>query len=276
LLEDGNFELRIGTAEFGNGTTTVHTQIAAGVLNTTASRMKILQADTAQAEHDTGAYGSTGVVVAGLATERACQALAAKILEAAATRAGVPVADCHLRDGYVDAGGQRIALTDLAGAEISASGHVTGSPRSVAFNVQAFRVAVNRESGEVRILRSIHAADAGRVINPMQCRGQVEGGVAQAIGAALYEQMLFDEKGAVSNPSFRNYHIPAFADVPRTEVLFADTYDRLGPAGAKSMSESPYNPVASALGNAIREATGARLYATPFAPDLIFEKLRAR
>jgi CO/xanthine dehydrogenase Mo-binding subunit/aerobic-type carbon monoxide dehydrogenase small subunit (CoxS/CutS family) len=275
LMEDGNFDLRVGTAEFGNGTTTVHAQIASGVLGAKASRIKIQQADTAAAAHDTGAYGSTGIVVAGLATERAAQALAAKILEAAAARAGVPVEDCHLRDGFVDAGGERIAFEDLAGSGMSASGHVTGSPRSVAFNVQAFRVAVNRQSGEVRILRSIHAADAGRVINPMQCRGQVEGGVAQAIGAALYEQMLFDEKGAVSNPSFRNYHIPAFADVPRTEVLFADTYDRLGPAGAKSMSESPYNPVASALGNAIREATGVRLYATPFAPDLIFEKFRA-
>jgi CO/xanthine dehydrogenase Mo-binding subunit len=275
LMEDGHFDLRIGTAEFGNGTTTVHAQIASGVLGASASRMKIQQADTAAAEHDTGAYGSTGVVVAGLATERAAQALAAKILEAAAAIAGVPVLACNLRDGYVDADGQRIAFEDLAGSDMSASGHVTGSPRSVAFNVQAFRVAVNRQSGEIRILRSVHAADAGRVINPMQCRGQVEGGVAQAIGAALYEQMLFDEKGAVSNPSFRNYHIPAFADVPRTEVLFADTYDRLGPAGAKSMSESPYNPVASALGNAIRQATGVRLYATPFAPDLIFEKLRA-
>jgi CO/xanthine dehydrogenase Mo-binding subunit len=273
LLENGDFELRIGTAEFGNGTTTVHAQIASGILRCAASRLTILQADTAQAEHDTGAYGSTGVVVAGLATERAAKALAAKILEAAAARAGVPVAACSLQDGFVEANGQQIPLAALD-AEISASGHVTGSPRSVAFNVQAFRVAVNRESGEVRILRSIHAADAGRVINPMQCRGQVEGGVAQAIGAALYEKMLFDENGAVSNPSFRNYHIPAFADVPRTDVLFADTYDRLGPAGAKSMSESPYNPVASALGNAIREATGVRLYATPFAPDLIFEKLR--
>jgi len=266
LLENGDFELRIGTAEFGNGTTTVHAQIASGILRCAASRLTILQADTAQAEHGTGAYGSTGVVVAGLATERAAKALAAKILEAAAARAGVPVAACSLQDGFVEANGQQIPLAALD-AEISASGHVTGSPRSVAFNVQAFRVAVNRESGEVRILRSIHAADAGRVINPMQCRGQVEGGVAQAIGAALYEQMLFDENGAVSNPSFRNYHIPAFADVPRTDVLFADTYDRLGPAGAKSMSESPYNPVASALGNAIREATGVRLYATPFAPD---------
>jgi len=274
LLEDGDVELRIGTAEFGNGTTTVHAQIAAGVLGMTASRMKILQADSAEAEHDTGAYGSTGVVVAGLATERAAQALVVKILETAAARAGVAVENCHLRDGYVDAGAHRISIEDLARDELSASGHVTGSPRSVAFNVQAFRVAVNRESGEVRILRSIHAADAGRVINPMQCRGQVEGGVAQAIGAALYEKMLFDEKGAVSNPSFRNYHIPAFADVPRTDVLFADTYDRLGPAGAKSMSESPYNPVASALGNAIRQATGVRLFSTPFAPDLIFDKVR--
>jgi CO/xanthine dehydrogenase Mo-binding subunit len=87
--------------------------------------------------------------------------------------------------------------------------------------------------------------------------------------------MVFDGAGAVSNGSFRNYHIPAFADVPRTEVLFADTYDRIGPAGAKSMSESPYNPVAAALGNAIRDATGVRLYATPFAPDLIFARVAA-
>jgi CO/xanthine dehydrogenase Mo-binding subunit/aerobic-type carbon monoxide dehydrogenase small subunit (CoxS/CutS family) len=270
LLPTGRFELRIGTAEFGNGTTTVHAQLAASVLGATAERIEILQADTAQSEHDTGAYGSTGVVVAGLATERAAQALAAGILQCAASRAGVPAASCRLHNGFVDAGGRQIPLEELG--EISATGHVTGTPRSVAFNVQAFRVAVNRNSGEVKIMRSIHAADAGRVINPMQCRGQVEGGVAQAIGAALFEQMLFDETGAVANGSFRNYHIPAFADLPRTEVLFADTYDRLGPAGAKSMSESPFNLVASALGNAIRAATGVRLHATPFAPDLIFDK----
>jgi CO/xanthine dehydrogenase Mo-binding subunit len=242
VLEDGRFELRVGTAEFGNGTTTVHAQIAASALGTTADRIRILQADTAILDHDTGAYGSTGTVVAGLATERAATALAAKIRDAGAATAG-----------------------------LSATGHVTGSPRSVCFDVQAFFVAVNRSTGEIRILRSLHAADAGRVINPMQCRGQVEGGVAQAIGAALYEQMLFDEAGAVSNPSFRNYHIPAFADVPRTEVFFADTFDRIGPMGAKSMSESPFNPIAAALGNAIRNATGVRLHATPFAPDLVFE-----
>ncbi|HEY9211530.1 MAG TPA: molybdopterin cofactor-binding domain-containing protein, partial [Ancylobacter sp.] len=156
---------------------------------------------------------------------------------------------------------------------LEAIGHATGTPRSLAFNVQGFTVAVHRRTGEIRLLRSVHAADAGTVINPMQCRGQIEGGVAQAIGAALYERMLFDEAGAVSNPTFRGYHIPAFADVPRTQVIFADTHDSIGPLGAKSMSESPYNPVAAALGNAICDATGVRLTATPFAADILYSKL---
>jgi len=277
LSDDGNYELRVGTAEFGNGTTTVHTQIAAGELGTRPARIRIVQADTGKLGHDTGAYGSTGVVVAGLATERAARALARTIRDFAKAHTGA--ASCRLEDGFVEAAGQRIALAELAamaraaGVALAAEGRATGSPRSVCFNVQAFVVAVNRVSGVVKILRSVHAADAGRVINPMQCRGQVEGGVAQALGAALYEQMLFDEHGAVANGSFRNYHIPAFGDVPRTEVLFADTYDKIGPAGAKSMSESPYNPVAAALGNAIRDATGIRLTATPFTPDLIFDKI---
>jgi putative selenate reductase molybdopterin-binding subunit len=143
----------------------------------------------------------------------------------------------------------------------------------VALNVQGFRVAVHRVSGEIRILKSVQAADAGTVINPMQCRAQVEGGVAQALGAALFEEVVVDGEGRVANPAFRNYHLPAFDDVPRTEVLFAKTSDVLGPFGAKSMSESPYNPVAAALGNAIRDATGVRFYRLPFKPDRIFAQI---
>ncbi|MEZ4175286.1 molybdopterin cofactor-binding domain-containing protein, partial [Salmonella enterica] len=132
------------------------------------------------------------------------------------------------------------------------------TPRSVAFNVQGFRVAVNPETGEVRILQSVQAADAGVVLNPEQCRGQVEGGVAQAIGSALYEEMRVGADGRVLTQTLRNYHIPQLADIPQTKVYFADTYDELGPLGAKSMSESPYNPVAPALANAIARAVGVR------------------
>jgi putative selenate reductase molybdopterin-binding subunit len=111
------------------------------------------------------------------------------------------------------------------GQTLSANGTSAGTPRSVAFNVQGFRVAVNKGTGEIKILKSVHAADAGRVANPMQCRGQVEGGVAQSLGATLYEEMVIDDGGRVINPKFRDYHLPSFADIPRTEVFFADTTD---------------------------------------------------
>ena len=84
---------------------------------------------------------------------------------------------------------------------------------------------------------------------------------------------MIDSGGRVINPSFRDYHLPSFADVPRTDVYFADTSDSVGPMGAKSMSESPYNPVAAALGNAIANATGIRFTDVPFKPDRLFPEL---
>ena len=276
LEPDGTYALSVGTAEFGNGTSTVHGQIAAQVLGTTPDRIRLIQADTDAVPHDTGAYGSTGIVVAGQANFLASTALAAKIVEAAAAKSDAEPSTCRLtRDGVATPTGL-VPLGALAeGGEMTAEGRADGTPRSVAFNVQVFRVAVHPRTGEVRILRSVQAADAGAVLNPMQCRGQVEGGVAQALGAALYEDLRLDADGHVRNGRFRDYHIPACADVPTTQVIFADTHDAVGPLGAKSMSESPFNPVAAALGNAIRDATGARLTATPFAPDRIFRAVMA-
>lgn len=278
LTPDG-YELTVGTAEFGNGTATVHQQIAASVLATSPAQVRLRQSDSDHGGHDTGAYGSTGTVVAGRASEIACGALRDVVLDFAAAHSGAPRENCILAGNAVLCAGNRIVFADLeeaaraAGAELTASGSFHGTPRSVAFNVQGFRVAVNPVTGEVRILKSVQAADAGAVINPMQCRAQVEGGVAQALGAALFEEVLVDEQGRVATPSFRTYHLPAFGDVPPTEVLFADTHDTLGPFGAKSMSESPYNPVAAALGNAIRDATGVRFYRLPFRPDRLFAQL---
>jgi CO/xanthine dehydrogenase Mo-binding subunit len=279
LREDGSYALAVGTAEFGNGTTTVHQQIAATALCTTPDRIHVHSSDTDNGGHDTGAYGSTGTVVAGRAAQFACEALREQILSFAAAHAGGTPPAWSLEAGAVVRAGQRIALADLAaaaltaGQTLAATGASNGTPRSVAFNVQALRIAVNKRNGSIRILRSVQAADAGFVINPLQCRGQIEGGVAQSLGAALYEEMMIDDAGRVTNPAFRNYHLPQFGDVPRTEVLFADTSDRLGPFGAKSMSESPYNPVNAALGNALADATGIRFCQTPFKPDRIFRAI---
>ncbi|MFD9097653.1 molybdopterin-dependent oxidoreductase [Streptomyces collinus] len=282
LLPDGTFDLAVGTAEFGNGTTTVHQQIAAGELGTTVERIAVRQSDTDVVRHDTGAFGSTGTVVAGKATLRACRALADQVLDFAAAHLGVAREGCRLAPEAVLHPGGRLPLKEVydaaraLGLDLAADGHFGGTPRSVAFNAHWFRVAVDPGTGEIRILRSVHAADAGKVMNPMQCRGQVEGGVAQALGATLFEQVRLDERGAVDTAAFRRYRLPQYADVPRTEVHFMETADAIGPLGAKSMSESPFNPVAPALANAVRDATGVRFTELPLTRDRVWRALERR
>ncbi|MDU0366695.1 molybdopterin cofactor-binding domain-containing protein [Microbacterium sp. KSW4-17] len=309
LRGDGTYLLRVGTAEFGNGTSTVHRQIAATVLDAAPERLELWAADTDAVRHDTGAFASAGTVVAGKALFGACTALrrrmvdiarelatgdAAELAVAASavgsrTPIGRPAAaygdDAPLADsasGRDDmeftASGIRVGREVVSwgrivaaggGDELTADGAEFGDLRSLAFNVHAARVAVDPETGTVKVLQSIQSADAGVVINPAQCRGQIEGGAAQALGGALYEEVLLED-GVVQNPVFRTYRVPQFADVPDTEVYFAETDDSLGPFGAKSMSESPYNPVGAAIGNAVSRALGRRGYELPFSRDRVW------
>ncbi|NEB81806.1 molybdopterin-dependent oxidoreductase [Streptomyces sp. SID14478] len=278
LLADGTYDIAVGTAEFGNGTTTVHKQITAGALNTTVDRLAVRQSDTDVVRHDTGAFGSAGTVVAGKAVLLAAQALAERLQTFAARHTGVARHLCTLDAESFDCAGRIVTLKELheaaraAGAqhELTAEGHWGGTPRSVAFNAQWFRIAVDPDTGEMKILRSVHAADAGKVMNPLQCRGQVEGGVAQALGATLFETVRLDERGEVTTAAFRRYRLPQYADVPRTEVHFMETTDAIGPLGAKSMSESPFNPVAPAFANALRDATGIRFAEMPVTRDRVW------
>lgn len=271
---EGIYTLDIGTTEFGNGTTTVHTQLAADELNTVAEQIRVRQSDTATTGYDTGAFGSAGTVVAGRATLLASRQLRRALVSAAAELTGITPALCTLNRNGVQCGERLVDFGSLP-VPMTGSGKHDGTPRSVAFNVHAFRVAVNPETGEVSILQSIQAADAGVVMNPQQCRGQVEGGVAQAIGSALFEEIQIGPDGTVATQTLRNYHVPQLADIPVTEVFFADTYDELGPLGAKSMSESPYNPVAPALANAIARACGARVHQLPMTPARVWRAIRA-
>ncbi|MFE0648415.1 molybdopterin-dependent oxidoreductase [Streptomyces sp. NPDC059534] len=283
LLPDGTYDIAVGTAEFGNGTTTVHQQITAGALHTTQDRLTVRQSDTDVVRHDTGAFGSAGTVVAGKAVLLAATSLAERLRTLAARHTGVPRHACVLGAEAVDCGGRLVTLKELyeaghalgAAEELAADGHWGGSPRSVAFNAQWFKLAVDPGTGEIRILRSVHAADAGKVMNPMQCRGQVEGGVAQALGATLFEDVRVDDRGEVTTAALRRYRLPQYADVPRTEVHFTETTDAIGPLGAKSMSESPFNPVAPAFVNALRDATGIRFTRLPVTRDRVWLALDA-
>jgi CO/xanthine dehydrogenase Mo-binding subunit len=281
LKPDGTFHLAVGSTEMGNGSVNSHRQIAASVLNARADSVAIINADTDLTPYDTGTFASTGTVVAGQAVNLAANALRDNILEFASRHTGTDPAACRLDDGVVICGNKQIALADLhaagtkAGHRFESKRKAYLSPRTVAFNVHGVRLAVHRVTAEIRILHSVHGADIGRLINPMQCRGQIDGAIGMAFGWALTEKMVYDG-GTMVNPSLRNYRIPAFADVPPTEVFFADTYDTIGPLGAKSQGECAINPVAPAIANALADATGVRFPHLPFTPDRIFMKLNGQ
>jgi CO/xanthine dehydrogenase Mo-binding subunit/aerobic-type carbon monoxide dehydrogenase small subunit (CoxS/CutS family) len=281
LRDDGIYEIAVGTVEFGEGTSTVHVQIAATNLGTTPARIHLVQSDTDKTGFDTGAFASAGMFVAGNAVNYASTALGKRILGFAASITGVDVADCAMDDDGVVCGDARITLAELLeaararGIRFTESRKAYGSPRSVTSNSHGFRIAVHRITGEIRILYSVHATDAGVIINPAQVRGQVDGGVAMGIGFALTENFRVDDNGVMVNPNLRNYRIPTYADVPRTELLLVKSTDSLGPMKAKGMAECCINPVAPALANALEDATGIRYRSLPFSPERIYRRLQS-
>jgi CO/xanthine dehydrogenase Mo-binding subunit/aerobic-type carbon monoxide dehydrogenase small subunit (CoxS/CutS family) len=240
-LCDGRFELRVGGVEFGSGVTALLQGLTADELGVPADLVDVRLGDTALVGQDSGTFGSTSVMVAGQAVTRAGKAMLAALA----------------------------ADPDVSPEVMGVAWEV---PSSTVGNVQAFRVAAHRITGVVVILDSIHAADAGTVLNEAQARGQVEGAVAQGIGAALSEMVVIDD-GRVANASLRAYRIPQAGRFPATRVFFADTYDPHGPRGAKSMSEAAINPVAPALANAIRDAVGDCPHDLPLTPDRVWEQL---
>ncbi len=278
LLSNGTYHLAVGSAEFGNGIRNAQRQVAASVLNSRAAAVVMDFVDTDKTPYDTGTFASTGTSVATLGVQRAAEALRESLLDLAGQVSGVPVDQCRLEDGHVRCGDRSLPLQKLFKAaplpeKLHVSRKVYGSPRSTAFLAHGFRIAVHRVTGEIRILQSVHAYDAGKIINPMQARGQLEGGIAQGIGTTLFERMVIDATGAIVNPTFRNYRIPAFADIPRSELFFAETHDRYGPLGAKPIGEAPVIPIAPAMGNALADATGIRFHSLPLSADRIFSRL---
>ena len=278
LLADGTYHLACGSSEMGNGITTAHKQIAASIVGVRARDVDIINADTDRTPYDTGTFASTGTVVAGKAVHITAQAMRDDILDFAARHTGIDRDNCRLDNDAVVCGNRRIALTELhaAGARanhrFSVSRKAYLSPRTIAFNVHGVKLAVHRVTGEIRILHSVHAADIGRPINPMQCRGQLDGAVAMGYGWALVENMVHDA-GHMVNPQLRNCRVPAFADTPHTDIFFADTIDAIGPLGAKSQGECAINPVAPAVANALADATAVRFADLPFTPDRLFSRL---
>jgi len=281
LNPDGKFHLAHGMSEFGNGTMNTLRQIASQILGVRAADVETVIGDTDTTPHDDGMFASAGSSVCSKSVALAADALKERLLIAAARPFECGAEEGSLVNGHVVIGEDSISLPELypqtpqADLKFNVTRRAYSTPSTLGFLVQGFRVGVNKETCEIRILQSVHAADAGTVLNPMQLTGQIEGGIAQGIGSTLFERVVIDAEGTVLNSTLRNYRIPAFADIPRTEIFFADTYDSVGPLGAKPMGESAIVPCSAALGNAVKDAIGTRLSSLPLSADRVYEALYA-
>jgi len=143
------------------------------------------------------------------------------------------------------------------------------------FGAHAVEVAVDVETGEVSVLKSVGCHDVGQCINRAAVEGQIQGGAAQGQGYALSEEMIYRD-GELMTPSFSEYFIPTALDVPRVETIILESRSGLGPFGAKGIGEPALTPVAPAIANAVADAIGVRIADLPITPEKVVRALRAR
>jgi len=282
MNDDGSFNLLIGATDLGTGSDTILAQMAAEVLGVPLSKILVLSSDTDVTPFDVGAYASSTTYVSGSAVVRAAERVRSQILQVASAMLKVDADDLHLADGTViEKDGRSVTLSNVAlrslygvdqfqiGATASFVADVSPPPFLASFA----EVAIDVETGKLRIVNYVAAADCGTPINPRLAEGQVEGALANGIGYALMEEMRFDRYGRMRNPDLGRYKIPATTDMPPMEVILVETYEDTGPMGAKSIAEIGINAPIPTLANAIYDAVGVRLTHPPFTSEKIWHAL---
>lgn len=289
LNEDGLFTLLIGAADMGTGCDTILAQIAAEVLQCPYDHIMVMAADTDASPYDAGSYASSTTFVTGKAVEQAARQVVENILENAA--AWMRITDEEERrelqyeEGrvYSPVSGKEMSLPEIA-VKALGSPHCTieatvsnCSPTSPPpFMTGIVEIEVDKETGSVEILNYVAAVDCGTPINRNLARVQVEGGIGQGIGMALYEDIQYNSKGRMYNNSFMQYKIPSRQDIHNIQVDFESSYEDRGPFGAKSIGEIVINTPSPALNNAIAGVTGSYFHELPITPEKILMAIRER
>jgi len=142
------------------------------------------------------------------------------------------------------------------------------------FAAQFAQVTVDIETGQVRVDRLLMAVDGGVIVNPLTAAGQVEGGMTQALGYAVSEELLYDQMGRPRETSFSDYHIFAANEMPSLQTIFVETLEPSHPFGVKAVAEIPIDGVGPAVGNAVFNACGAEVDRAPITPERIWQALR--
>ena len=285
MNEDGSFNLLIGATDLGTGSDTVLGQIAAEAIGTTIDKMIVYSSDTDFTPFDVGAYASSTTYLSGEAARKAGAKVKLQILNTAAEMLQVPVEELDAaegrvfsRDGQYQLSFSEISLYSLYQKNqyqiMDTASHITHkSPPP--FSAHFVEVEVDTWTGAVKLLNYVATVDCGTAINPTLAEGQLEGAVMNGISYALTEEYLFNAKGKMTNANLTDYHIFSMRDKPPIKAILVPSYEETGPYGAKSVSEIGINGGMPAIANAIYNATGARLYTTPFTPEKVWRAIEA-
>jgi putative selenate reductase molybdopterin-binding subunit len=289
MNDDGSFNLLVGATDLGTGSDTVLAQQAAEVLGVPIEDIIVYSSDTDFTPFDKGAYASSTTYISGAAVVNAARVVserirvrAAKMLYAEGEDPISPEA-LQLSDRHVHApNGRTISLKEIAlnalhhddQEQIMGVGSFVSPVSPPPFAAQFAEVLVDIETGQVNVERLVMAVDSGVIVNPLTASGQVEGGMTQALGYAVCEEMLYDQKGEPRELDFHDYHIFKANEMPELQTIFIETVETSHPFGVKAVAEIPMDGVAPAVGNAVLDACGAAVNEIPITPERIWRALK--
>lgn len=281
LNEDGSYTLALGCTDMGTGCDTIMAQIAADCLETPMENIVVFSVDTDISPYDSGSYASSTTYTTGVAVMKACKELRGKICEVGAQMLGTDVDKVAFDGSYVfvdedEEEEKKVSLEQVAlkgtffnNIELQVVKQHSSPLSPPPFMVGMAEVEVDTETGEVDVLDYVAVVDCGTPINPNLARVQTEGGIAQGIGMALFEDVQYTDKGKIRNNSFMQYKIPTRMDIGKIRVDFESSYEESGPFGAKSIGELVIDTPCPALAEAIYNATGVRFRELPITPEKI-------
>jgi xanthine dehydrogenase YagR molybdenum-binding subunit len=285
VASDGRVTVVTAMQDIGTGTRTAMAQIAAEELGIPLDRVDVQLGDSARGPYATLSAGSSTTPSVGPAVRAAAADAKRQIIEIAAQRFDLEERVLDIENGMVVSADGNLStpleqlLEILGDAQILGKGARGPNPTGMSvltFGIQVVEVAVDVETGEVQVERVAAVHDVGRIVNPLGARSQIEGGIIQGIGHTLSEQRLHDpETGQILTTTLDAYRMPTIADVPEIVCEFVDKPDEhLTNLGSKGLGEPPIIPLAAAIGNAIRDATGAQVRELPISREELLRALR--
>lgn len=316
VMEDGNIVVYHGAAEVGQGCDTVMAQIAAEEFGVPIEKITVASKDSLYMPYDFGSVSSRVTYYTGNAVRLACQDAKRQLFMRAGQRLGVLPGELDTRAGIIYVKGmpdKKVNIVELfmgykpgSYGSYTTGGEIIGNATFVSefvsedretgqmdpelaargkrinatysYMAKSVEVAVNTETGEIKILRCGAASDMGQPINPKMCEQQAEGGIGMAIGAAIYEEILLKD-GMVLNPNFTDYRIPSSNNMPTMDsikTMIAPTPHKDGPYGAKGIGEGTLLGLDAAIANAVYNAVGVRIKDLPISAEKVLNALKEK